>query len=54
MSAVGEAVQRPIRHEMMRIAGERVDGVTVHWPDGSTQEVRNYRLDELSIVEQSE
>jgi len=28
MSAVGEAVERPIRHEMMRIAGERVDGET--------------------------
>ena len=28
MSAVGEAVARPIRHEMMRIAGERIDGDT--------------------------
>ncbi len=28
MSAAGETVSRPVRDEMMRIAGERVDGET--------------------------
>ena len=31
---------------------DRVAGVTVHWPDGSSQEVPDYRVDGLSVVEQ--
>jgi hypothetical protein len=31
---------------------DRVDGVTVHWPDGSVQEVQDFCVDALSVVEQ--
>ena len=32
----------------------KVDSVIVHWPDGSTQEVRDFVLDEVTIVTQTD
>ena len=33
---------------------DAVDAVTIHWPDGSTQSVPNVRVNELTVIEQSQ